>query len=161
MRLGALQAGGVRHRLSGRIQESAITREKDPPPLPPFPAGRTEVRKTLRPGQRGTKKLLKLHGPDLVCVRYRYGEHAGQRLKTVELVVDRAPWRPPGRVQNDALVHVKVEPWEKALQGRLKAAGARWDPVLRLWRVRYDKAVELRLRRRLVNPRREGKSGQI
>jgi hypothetical protein len=130
------------------------------PPLPPPPAGRTEVRKTLRPGQRGTKKLLKVHGADLVCVRYRYDERAGQRLKTIEIVVRRARWRPPRRVPNDALVSVKVEPWEKALQERLRSAGARWDPALRLWRMRYDKAVELRVRRRLVNPRPHQKGGQ-
>jgi len=130
------------------------------PPLPPPPAGRTEVRKTLRPGQRGTKKLLKVHGADLVCVRYRYDERAGQRLKTIEIVIGRARWRPPRRVPNDALVSVKVEPWEKALQERLRSAGARWDPALRLWRMRYDKAVELRVRRRLVNPRPHQKGGQ-
>lgn len=131
-----------------------------PPPLPPPPVGRTEVRKTLRPGQRGTKKLLKIHGPDLVCVRYRYDERAGQRLKTAEIVVGRARWRPPRRIPNDALVSVKVELWEKALQERLRTAGARWDPALRLWRMRYDKAVELRVRRRLVSLRPQEKSRQ-
>ncbi len=129
------------------------------PPAPP-PAARTEVRKTLRPGQRGTKKLLRIHGPDLVCVRYRYDERGGQRLKTVEIVVGRARWKAPRRIPNDALVSVKVEPWEHALQQRLKNAGARWDPALRLWRMRYDKAVELRLRRRLVNPRQLPKGSQ-
>ncbi len=136
------------------------SRHPEPPPLGPLPAGRTEVRKTLRPGQRGTKKLLKLHGPDLVCVRYRYDERAGQRVKTVELVVGRARWRPPRRLPDDALVWAKVEPWEKALQDRLKTAGARWDPALRLWRMRYDRAVELRVRRRLVSLRPYQKGGQ-
>lgn len=117
------------------------------------------MRKTLRPGQRGTKKLLKIHGSELVCVRYRYDERAGQRLKTIEIVVGRARWRPSRRLPNDALVWVRVEPWEKALQERLKTAGARWDPALRLWRMRYDRAVELRVRRRLVNPRQQQKGG--
>jgi hypothetical protein len=136
------------------------TSRPEPPPVPSHPAGRTEVRKTLRPGQRGTKKLLKIHGPELVCVRYRYDERAGQRLKTVEIIVGRARWRPRHRRPDDALVWAKVEPWERALQDRLKTAGARWDPVLRLWRMRYDKAVELRVRRRLVNPRQQQKGIQ-
>jgi hypothetical protein len=114
------------------------------------PAARTEVRKTLRPGQRGTRKLVKIHGADLVCVRYRYDERAGLRLTTVEIVVARAPLKRPRRLPDSALVYVKVDLWEKLLQERLKKAGARWDPALRLWRVRYDKALELGLRRRLL-----------
>jgi hypothetical protein len=130
-----------------------------PPPIAPKTAGRTEVRKTLRPGQRGTRKLLKIHGADLVCVRYRYDESAGERLKTVEIVVGRAPLKRPRRLPDSALVSVKVDPWEKPLQQRLKNAGARWDPALRLWRMRYDKALELGLRRRLLKalPRPESR----
>ena len=131
------------------------------PPLSPAPAARTEVRKTLRPGDRGTKKLAKRHGDDLVCVRYRYDRRAGLRLTTVELVVERARWKPPRRIPDSALVSVKVEPWERPLQERLKSAGARWDPTLRLWRMRYDKAVELRVRRRIVTRPPAGKSGHI
>jgi len=124
-------------------------------------ATRTEVRKTLRPGQRGTRKLVKIHGHDLVCVRYRYDERAGLRLTTVELVVERARWKPPRRIPDSALVSVKVEPWERSLQERLRKAGARWDGRLGLWRMRYDKAVELRVRRRLVTRPPAEKSGQI
>lgn len=131
----------------------------DSPPLPPPPPPRTEVRKTLRPGDRGTKKLVKRHGKDLVCVRYRYDERAGVRLTTVEVVVDRAPLKRPRRLSNSALVYVKVEPWEKPLQERLKRAGARWDAALRLWRVRYDKALELGLRRRLLKALPRPESG--
>jgi len=130
------------------------------PPRSPAPAARTDVRKTLRPGDRGTKKLVKRHGDDLVCVRYLYDERAGVRLTTVELVVQRARWKPPRRIPDSALVSVRLEPWERSLQERLRKAGARWDPRLRLWRMRYDKAVELRIRRRLVTPRLHEKSGQ-
>jgi hypothetical protein len=125
------------------------------------PAPRTEVRKTLRPGERGTKKLVKRHGDDLVCVRYRYDERAGLRLTTVELVVERARWKPPRRIPDSTLVSVKVEPWERSLQERLRKAGARWDPRLRLWRMRYDKAVDLRIRKRIVTRPPGEKSRQI
>jgi len=130
---------------------------------PPPPAGepvhaRTDVRKTLHPGERGTRKLLKIHGENLVCVRYRYDEGAGTRLTTVELVVARAPLKRPRRLPASALVSVKVEPWEKPLHERLKKAGARWDPALRLWRMRYDTALALGLRRRIQKtlPRPQG-----
>ncbi len=45
--------------------------------------------KTLRPGQDGTKELLTRFGPNLLYVRYRYDEDSRERVKTVELVVDR------------------------------------------------------------------------
>lgn len=46
--------------------------------------------KTLKPGQMGTKDLLARYGPTLLYVRYRCDENTGERLKTVELVVQRS-----------------------------------------------------------------------
>ena len=43
--------------------------------------------KTLKPGQKGTRELLNRYGPP--CVRYGYNEDTRERLKTVELVVQR------------------------------------------------------------------------
>lgn len=134
--------------------------EKAPKPAPPVsePAhARTEARKTLHPGDRGTRKLLKRHGDDLVCVRYRYDAAGQTRLTTVELVVDRAPLKRPRRLPPSAVVSVKAEAWEKPLHERLKKAGARWDPALRLWRMRYDTAFALGLGRRIQRtPARPG-----
>jgi len=47
------------------------------------------TRLKLKPGQRGTKKLVAEHGDSLVCVRYRHDEDSGTRIKTVELIVER------------------------------------------------------------------------
>jgi hypothetical protein len=38
----------------------------------------------LKPGQKGTKRLLALYGDSLVCVRYRYDAERRKRFKTVE-----------------------------------------------------------------------------
>src|SRR5438445_9282132 len=46
------------------------------------------IRLTRRPGQPGTKKLQQRYGDDLICVRYRYDEERGERIKTVEIAVD-------------------------------------------------------------------------
>ena len=54
------------------------------------------VRLKLKPGQRGTKHLLKQFGDRLVCVRYRYDEKARKRYKTVELIESEEPWNPTG-----------------------------------------------------------------
>src|SRR5581483_1534900 len=48
---------------------------------------------TRRAGQPGTKRLLREYGANLVCVRYRYDEQRGERIKTVEVVVERVRWR--------------------------------------------------------------------
>ena len=40
-----------------------------------------EVRSKLRPGENGTKTLLKQYGEQLVCVRYRYDRQRRKRYK--------------------------------------------------------------------------------
>lgn len=47
----------------------------------------------------------------------------------------------------------------KTLQERLKKGGARWDPRIRLWRMRYDTALALGLRRRLLKSLPKPESG--
>ena len=51
-----------------------------------------EARATLRPGQKGTKKLVTRFGDRLICVRYRYDTTRGKRFTTVELIVDESDW---------------------------------------------------------------------
>jgi len=53
-----------------------------------------DTKLTLKPGQRGTKKLMKEYGDRLICVRYRYDNETQMRYKTVELVVDTTQWTP-------------------------------------------------------------------
>ena len=51
----------------------------------------------LKPGQKGTKRLVEKYGDSLICVRYRGDERRGVRLKTVEIVVDEKTHNPlPG-----------------------------------------------------------------
>ena len=54
-----------------------------------------KTRLILKPGQRGTKGLAEKYGDTLLCVRFRYDVKQRQRLKTVELVVERTAWTPP------------------------------------------------------------------
>jgi hypothetical protein len=99
----------------------------------------------LKPGRKGTRKLVREFGERLVCVRYRYDARTRTRTKTVELVVDVAPWTPsPAR---HVLVDVR---WgEERLRAAMRRAGGWWDPEERLWKIRYDRAVELGLSRRI------------
>lgn len=59
-----------------------------------------DTKLTLKPGQRGTKKLVKEFGDKLVCVRYRYDAENNVRYKTVELIVDTTSWQP--RIKKEA-----------------------------------------------------------
>jgi hypothetical protein len=106
--------------------------------------------KTLKPGQAGTKGLLARYGASLLCVRYRYDEITRQRLKTVELIVQRRS-RPAAHVRPTApSVAVHVAWRETDLRRRVKAAGGRWDPAARLWVLRRDQVERLGLLDRVV-----------
>ena len=61
----------------------------------------------LKPGQKGTKRLVEQYGDALLCVRYRYDERRGIRLKTVEIVVEERPFT-PSRFKDGDIVSVSV-----------------------------------------------------
>ena len=97
-----------------------------------------KTRLILKPGQRGTKRLTDKYGDNLVCVRFRYDAISKQRLKTVELVIERTDWEPPPeKFSADTLVAVKVEGYETDLRKLIKEAGGKWNPEQKLWYVRY------------------------
>ena len=109
------------------------------------------VRLSSKPGQPGTKSLLAKYGKSLVCVRYRYGEQTRQRLKTVELIVDRAEWRPgAGSSDGDAIVELRVGWQEYEMQQQVKAVGGKWDPEARVWRLSREDVEMLGLESRIV-----------
>jgi len=97
-----------------------------------------KTRLILKPGQRGTKRLTDKYGDDLVCVRFRYDAITKQRLKTVELIIEKTDWEPPPeKFTADTLVAVKVEGYETDLRKLIKDAGGKWKPEQKLWHVRY------------------------
>jgi hypothetical protein len=91
----------------------------------------------LKPGQKGTRRLVEKYGDSLLCVRYRYDEKRGVKLKTVEIIVEERPCSPTFRYRDTDIVAVMVPYNEKTLREILKAAGGRWNPEEKLWRVRY------------------------
>jgi len=97
-----------------------------------------KTRLVLKPGQRGTKRLVNQYGEALVCVRFRYDAKSRQRLKTVELVIEKAPWTPPAKgFRPDTLVPLYIEVRDLERCSQVKAAGGRWHPDEGLWYVRY------------------------
>lgn len=79
---------------------------------------------------------MEQYGKALLCVRYRFDETRGVKLKTVELVVDEKPLRTP-RFKDDDLVPVHVAYDEVELREQLRTMRARWDAERKLWYVRY------------------------
>jgi hypothetical protein len=120
--------------------------------------GRMETRVTLRPGSKGTKKLVTQYGERLVCVRYRYDAVAQLRYKTVELVIEQLPWDPAQRARRRSegpgrppvLVGLRVHFHEEQLRKRVKDAGGRWLPEKKLWVVPIGVARRLGLADRAV-----------
>ena len=91
----------------------------------------------LKPGQKGTSRLVEKYGDSLLCVRYRYDEKRGVKLKTVEIIIEERPCTSTFRYRDTDIVAVMVPYTEKTLREILKAAGGRWDPMEKLWRVQY------------------------
>lgn len=107
------------------------------------------TRLILRPGQRGTKRLVAQYGDRLVCVRYRYDAQQHKRYKTIELIVSEADWA-PAPPSPHTIVAVRVAFSETKLRTAIKAAGGRWDQARRVWRLSYGEVAVLDLVDRIV-----------
>lgn len=90
----------------------------------------------LKPGQKGTLRLVEQYGESLLCVRYRYDEKRGVRLKTVEIIVEEKPDRSP-RFKDGDIVPVSVGFDEIELRELLRTLHARWDSQVKLWFLPY------------------------
>jgi hypothetical protein len=104
------------------------------------------VVKTLRPGQPGTLKLHRQHGPALVCVRYREDPVGQTRRITVELIVEDKPVR-------HRTVWVTIPADRSDLRASALARGATWHPQRKNWRmnVRTAKLLHLHILARTEN----------
>lgn len=91
-----------------------------------------------RPGQPGTKKLLKMYGPTLRCVRYVRDYETGERYKSVELIEVISNDASSEHIAPDVWVGIEIAPNEKELKGKVKAAGGRFDTYDRLWFLRFE-----------------------
>lgn len=106
-----------------------------------------QTRRTLLPGQKGTRKYLKRYGKELVCVRYRYDAQQGQRYTTVELIIEQSVWVP---TPESHTVGVRVGLHELDLQRQVKQAGGKWNRAKGVWEIAAAQAVKLGLQKRIV-----------
>ena len=104
------------------------------------------VRSKLKPGQPGTRKLVQQFGERLVCVWYRYDALKRRRYTTAEIIVDESDWDPlPSATARRERVAVRIDVHEVKLREKVKAAGGRWDPEKRLWRLAMEQVLQLGL----------------
>lgn len=108
------------------------------------------TRLTRKPGQKGTKKLVAEYGDRLICVRYRYDAERQKRYKTVELIVEETPWKPPAKP--DRMVWVKVAWGEVEVARQVKQAGGKWSAQQKAWALAYSQVQALGLEARIIGP---------
>ena len=111
------------------------------------------VRLILRPGQRGTKKLMEEYGDRFVCVRYRYDPIRKRRLKTVELIVEKMHRKPESYegVVPDIRTGIRIDIQETELRRVVKEAGGKWNAVHKVWELPLSTIFELDLENRIVD----------
>ena len=115
--------------------------------VPGSEAASLRVVKKLAISSRGALTLARQFGETLVCVRHRVDAKGEFRYTTVELLVDKVPIRP----RNEALVGVRIGPYERSLQTIVRAAGANWDHKTKLWRMPKRLVGILRLTARITD----------
>ena len=120
-----------------------------------FDVRKMKARLTLRPGQRGTKRLMAMYGDRLVCVRYRYDVERQKRVTTVEIMLEETDWTPnPKKKQTPrraepVVVGVRIDLNERDLQRAVKAAGGKWNAKQQVWELAYHDVVRLGLQYRV------------
>ena len=111
-----------------------------------------KIKRVLKPGQPGTKKLLQRYGENLVCVRYRYNVENMRMIKTVELIVENIPWQQnTEKIPMNKLMSLRITANEVNLRKRVKTAGGKWNPKRQVWELPYKEVLELGLKKRIVD----------
>ena len=76
---------------------------------------------------------------------------AEEAFKTVELIIAEREWEPPPlRFVADMIVGVRVGFTEVELREQVKQAGGKWNSGRKVWGLRYDHVVALKLEARIV-----------
>lgn len=112
---------------------------------------KTTQQRRLVPGQPGTKKFVKQYGKSLVCVRYKYDIISKEKIKTIELIVERAPWEPgTGRVPKNKIMPIRIGFNEMELRKKVKSLGGKWDQKNRVWELSFESVKILGLEERII-----------
>ena len=110
-----------------------------------------KIKRVVKPGDPGTKKLLNTYGDNLICVRYRYDAENNRMYKTVELIIENLPWQQNTRkIRKDKIVDLCIRIEEVEMRNRVKLAGGKWNRNKQVWQLLYETAQQLGLTDRIV-----------
>ena len=104
------------------------------------------VAKKIKPNQRGAIKLARIHGRELLCVRYRESPDGTERITTVELVVERAVIQK----RQDPIVSFKIKHEELDLRRTVQAKGGKYDGKTYMWKLPRSEVIRMGLRSRIA-----------
>lgn len=111
-----------------------------------------KIKRIVRPGQPGTKKLVERYGDNLICVRYRYDAESKRTFKTIELVIESQPWQPnPEKIPMNKMVDLHIAVDEAELRNHVKKAGGKWNPQKQVWHLPYREVLDLGLTERIMD----------
>ena len=110
-----------------------------------------KARRTLLPGENGTKNELAKYGERLICVRYRTDCGTSKRYKTVELIEEEIT-RPQKKraIPPNKIMGIRILSHEIHLRRLVKAAGGVWNPQNQVWRLPYREIKSLGLEERML-----------
>jgi hypothetical protein len=107
---------------------------------------RWRVAKKIKPSQRGALKLARVHGNELLCVRYRENLDGTERLTTIELVVERVVIQK----RDDPVVSFKIKQEEVELRRLVQTKGATYNGKTFMWQLARSEVLRLGLRSRIA-----------
>ena len=104
------------------------------------------VAKKIKPSQRGAIKLARIHGRELLCVRYRENPEGTERLTTIELVIERVVIQK----RDDPIVSFKIKQEETDLRRVAMARGAKYDGRNHMWKHLRSEVLRMGLKHRIA-----------
>jgi hypothetical protein len=107
--------------------------------------------KKIKPGMKGTKKLVETYGDKLVCVRYRYDYDRKRKVKTIELIIDESPLtKNSKKIPMNKIMQLSVKYGEIQIGRLIRSAGGRWNRKEKVWELPYGEVLALGLEDRMV-----------
>jgi len=82
------------------------------------------ARQTIKAGERGTKKLVKEYGSNLLNVRFYYDIKMKRKITTIELLVDEKDWVPT-KINSAKIVKLRVDWGETEVAKKIRSKGGK------------------------------------
>ena len=109
------------------------------------------IKKTLLPGDPGTKAVTEKFGEKLICIRYRYDPEKQMRLKTAEIILEAKVWKPDKkRIPGNKLIKIRVGKFETTVQTLVQSYGGKRTDQTNTWLLPYCTIKKLNLQKRII-----------